>query len=83
MSHLADSRFTLLTRPMVRTILNEGGSVYLQPASGPGSAPGFRMPEEIGKPVKAAPARVDQVSFRFEYGAGEPKTVSLMVAPLP
>jgi hypothetical protein len=82
LSHLADGSFALSTQPMVRTILNQGGSVYLQPV-GEAGGKGRPLPDEFGKPVNAAPARVDRVTFQFDYGDGERETYELMVAPLP
>jgi hypothetical protein len=42
-----------------------------------------QIPASIGKPVNAAPARVDQVSFEFRFGPALSKSVDLTVAPLP
>jgi outer membrane lipoprotein-sorting protein len=95
LAHLPDGSFALSSQALVRTILNNGGSVYLQPverraAEGGLSAGGHpqgmpvpQIPEAIGKPVNAAPARVDQVSFEFRFGPGLSKSVDLTVAPRP
>lgn len=86
-----EGSFALGSSRLVRTVLDEGGSVYLQPvtpaAAGGRTAPAAaggkpHVPEEIGTPVAAPAARVDQLHFEFRYGAGLKKSVDLVVAPL-
>jgi len=80
-SRWTEGSFALARERLVRTILNEGGSVYLERVDSP--RPGPNVAAEFGKPVAAAPARVDQVKFQFRYGSGQPREVGLTVAPLP
>jgi len=85
-----EGRFALAPERLVRTILNQGDMVYLQPA--PGSAPGTpgsaaarpagaRLPVDFGTPVKEPPNRVDRVRFDFGYGPEQRQSVALLVAP--
>jgi hypothetical protein len=79
-SRWSEGSFVLVDQPSVRTILNDGGSIYLQRVDDPPRRSG--IPEEIGTPVAAPSARVDQVRFQFRYGPGAPREVGLLVAPL-
>jgi hypothetical protein len=80
-SRWTEGSFALARERLVRTILNEGGSVYLERVDAP--HPGGSLAAEFGQPVAAAPARVDQVKFQFRYGPGETREIGLTVALVP
>ena len=86
----SEGRFALAQDRLVRTILNQGGMSYFEPAPasdagalGTGAArpAGVRIPDAIGTPVKEPPVRVDRVRFDFQYGPEQRQSVGLTVAP--